>query len=446
MFRRYLIAYDLSLPLYLSPEDGKGGGGGDDQGDSLAHDLADLEDDSGDDTSSDDGDDDKGGGDGDGEGDSGDAGEDDDDEKEDKEDEDKKDDEDEDDDKSKKGKKEDEPELDEHGRPTFKTLRAEYPELFKKFPGLKAAFFEYPKYQEIFSDVEDAQLASVKAQEYDTLETALVGKGDASLLFKTLEENNPKALKKLIENIPEAVRSIDDDLYTDLAKPFIDELLFYANKQGEKIGGQNGKNLILAARHIANFMYANGGEIPDISKRSVKDKEPSEAEKELEVERARNNTREFERAFTDVGGKIDTDINAILGNKLNDLTSFERKQVIKEARQEIDKTLKADKAFQKVLSSLWRKAAEDGYSDQSKSRLKRAWLDRAKVIAASTRNRLRQEALDARTPGKGDSDEEKPGKKRTFPNRGGQEGRKSSGFADPKKIDWKKTSDLDILG
>jgi len=434
--------------LFLSPADAGGSGGEDgDDASETARDLVDLGDegdDDGDDKGDDSQDDDKSGDD-DGSGDDDKTGDEDDatdgDEDTGDEDEDKGD-KDEDDDKKKSTKGE----VDENGRPTFKTLKTEFPDLFKKYPALKAAFFEHPKYQEVFPDVQDAELAYMKVQEYDQLEASIVGKGDMTLLLSTLEENSPKALKKIVETFPEAVRKLDPELYTQLATPFVEELLWHATKKGEKIGGKQGQNLVLAAQHLANYVFANGGEIPDITKRGkTGNEEPSEAEKELHEERRRNNQKDFDRAFVDVATKADQNLSAILGNKLDELTSFERKSVVKDARTIIDRTLKADKTFQKVLSSLWRKAAEDGYSEQSKSRIQRAWLDRAKTIAASTRNRLRQEALDARNPNKSDS---KDGdKKRQFSGTGGKNrgGKSSSGLKDPSKIDWKKTSDMDIL-
>jgi len=144
-------------------------------------------------------------------------------------------------------------------------------------------------------------------------------------------------------------------------------------------------------------------------------------------------------------------MNAILGNKLDGLTGFERKQILKEARAEIDKILLGDKAFQGSLRALWKKAESTGYSSESKSRIKRAWLDRAKLIAPQVRNRLRQEAVSSRTGSKREASDDKvklkvESEKRTFPSGAGKTpaaGQRR--VLDPKKIDWRKTSDRDIL-
>jgi hypothetical protein len=433
-------------PLCDAPDDG-GGGGDDADANALSQDLAELGDEGEGDGDGEDGDDDEGEGDGDDEGEK-DGDESADDEEDDEEDG-EGDDEDEEEETDADGKKKKkvatpEEDTDEYGRPTVKALKKEFPGIFKKYPALRAAFFEYPKYVELFSDIDVAQSAAQKASEYDQLD-ASVSKGESKELLSTLHENNPKALKTMVRGFAERVRDVDADLYPVLAEPIIEELLYHASQHGTR--AQN-KNLVLAAKHIANFVFANGGEIPDISKRAkeTKNDEPTEAEKQLEAERRQYRTEKFEGALMDVGKRCQTELGAVLGNKLSELTPFERKQVIREAQGQVDAKLKADGAFQKTLAALWKKAADDGYSDASKTRIRRAWLERAKAIAPGIRNRLRKEALEGRTertPSREDSGQQ--GKKRTFPSQGGRSGSSSKRVLDPKKIDWKKTSDMDIL-
>jgi hypothetical protein len=336
---------------------------------------------------------------------------------------------------------------------SYKLIKAKYPNFFKDFPQFRAAVFEYPKYTELFADVDSARAAVDKAVEYDHLEATLVDKGDPKLLLSTLSENNPKALKKIAQTFGDTLREIDQSTYVELTTPIIEELIYHAANHGNKIGN---KNLVLAARHIANFVFANGGEIPDISKRKNGDSKPSEAEVQLQEERRTHAEEKWHSALEDVVKLIGPDMNAILNNKLDGLSPFERRQIVKESRVEIDRILQQDKGFQQTLRNLWKKAAEQNYSPESKSRIKRAWLDRAKLVAPSVRNRLKQEALSSKTPKRGASGEEKgekpkisfkvSGEKKTFPERGGKApGGRSSRVIDPKKIDWKKTTDRDIL-
>jgi hypothetical protein len=81
-----------------------------------------------------------------------------------------------------------------------------------------------------------------------------------------------------------------------LTTPIIEELLHYASKHAEKVGN---KNLGIAAKHIANFVFNNGGEIPDITKRTPA--EPTEAEKQLKAERETYAKEKLEGALSEVG-------------------------------------------------------------------------------------------------------------------------------------------------
>jgi hypothetical protein len=338
------------------------------------------------------------------------------------------------------------PERDESGRLSVKGIKTlkdgKYAELFKDIPELKAAYFQLPKYQEVFADPELAKEAKGKADEYDTIEQTLIGQTDPEFLLNTLNNNAPKALVKLMKAFPATLQKIENtEAYRALANPIIEDLLYHASQYGNRT---QDKNLYLAARHLANFIWANGGEIPDIAKREVA-KAPSEAEQTLERERAQYRQEKFQTAVVDIGADCATSVTSILSNKLGGLTPFEKKMLIKEARTELDDALKKDTTLQGTLKTLWTKARQDGYSPASKERIKNAWLSRAKAVAPGIRNRLKDEAIGSRTNG-GDSRQE-PQKKRSFISKGGLGARSNaSRVLDPHKIDWRKTSDEDILG
>lgn len=338
------------------------------------------------------------------------------------------------------------PERDETGRLSVKAIRSikdgKYADLFKDIPELRAAYFQLPKYQEVFADPEMAKEARGKAEEYDVIERTLVNDTNPEFLLKTLGQNQPKALVKLMKAFPSTLQKLDhEEAYRALANPIIEDLLYHAEQYGSRV---KDKNLYLAARHIANFIWANGGEIPDITKREVA-KAPSEAEQQLEKERHQFRQERLNTALTAIGTECASSVTGILSSKLGGLTPFEKKMLIKEARTELDETLKKDTALQNTLKTLWDKAANDGYSPASKDRIKNAWLSRAKAVAPGIRNRLRDEAIGSRTNG-GDTTKQ-PQKKRSFVSKGGAPVKGSMrSVLDPHKIDWRKTSDEDILG
>jgi len=336
---------------------------------------------------------------------------------------------------------EEQPDRDENGRPTVKAIKTKYPELFKEFPELKRAFFMLPRFEEVFADPQQAVEAAEKSREFDELESDLVQKGSASLLVKTLAENNPKALKKLLSNFAQTVKTDFDDGYLELANPILEELVYMAFKHGEKTGN---KNLVLSARHIANFVWSNAGEIPDVSKRQPA--APTEAERELARERSKNAQKDFNNAVGSIMPMAEAGLRAVINQDLRALTSFERKSVIRDTFREVDAKISGDKAFQLSIGRLWERAKSEDYSDAAKERVKNAWLSRARQLAIPIRNRLRKEALDARSSVGRAKDQGEEQQKRTFPSHGGRDvSSKRRAVLDPSKIDWRKTSDMDIL-
>lgn len=430
------------LPYFVytdTPGSGSGGGGDDDAGE-LSQDLADLGDPDDDAEGKDD--DDAGSDDDDSSGGKDDDADDgsDDDAEEEEEQEDEEEEEEDDKEKEKDDKEDDDKEVerDANGRPTVKAIKTVYPELFKRFPDLKRAYFVLPEFEKVFADPAEAQFASAKAQEFDAMEADLVGKGDPTSFVKTLLENNPKALKKLLSNFPDVVREEAPDEYIALTRPIIEELLFFASESGKKT---NNKNLVLAAKHVANWIFNNGGEIPTPTRRSKA--EPTEAEKELATERAKNRTEKLNGAAKRAMDEAEPVINGIIDSKLKGLTKFERSAIRDKVWETVHRTLNTDKSFSASMGRLWAQAEKSNFDDASVKRVKEAWLARARNVAITTRNRLRQEALGERSGESGKDD--KGGKKRTFPNSGGQARRQGKGVVDPKKINWSKTSDMDIL-
>jgi hypothetical protein len=330
------------------------------------------------------------------------------------------------------------------GRPTIKAIKAKYPDIFKDFPQLKNAMFVAEKFQEVFPDPESAIEANAKAITYDELENSLVGKADPKYLLQMLEKNTPKQLKTMLGKFSSSVRDVAPDIYTSLTTPILEEMLYYADQHGGKTGN---KNLQLAAKHLANFIFSNGGQIPDITKRLEKPTAESDAEKELKSERAKYAREKFQAAAGSIETACTTRLDKVLTNKLDGLSAFEVKALVREARHEVNEKLENNKIFQQQLSRLWKQAETDGYSPKSLARIENAWLAGAMEVAPAVRNRLKLEALGEQGPAKG-AQSDKNGKKRTFKGgAGGGRGKApSNGFQDPRKIDWKKTSDLDIIG
>lgn len=343
------------------------------------------------------------------------------------------------------------PEIKLTGKPSLADIKKEFPDIFKKFPDLKSSFFRDAEFSKHFGTPEDAEQASAKAENYDILESSLLA-GSPEIMMKQLAENDPKAFEKVAINWLPQLRALDDKLYVSATEPVLEELIYHAFKYAEKVGD---KNLLMSARHMANFVFANGGEIPDIEKKA--ERKPNPAELQLEKERKEWNQTRLREADSEIVGRITKSLDQVIRQGLdptNVMSDRTKDAIVKDILDEMNKQLNADKVHGKRMGNLWRKAAQTSYSRQSKESIVTTYLSSAKPLLRELRNRIRAEYLgesykpgvkpEERTVAKA---EKQVVGKRSFEgsNRPVNQSRERSAVLDPKKIDYSKTTDADIL-
>lgn len=325
------------------------------------------------------------------------------------------------------------------GRPTFAQLKKEFPDLVKQVPGIRDIMFREANFSKHFSDPEQAADAAVKAGFYEDLEASLVGETSPDLLFKELSQNNPNAFKLLSANLLPGLRKVDNNLYIEAVTPAIEELLYHALKRGETT---NNKNLINSAKHIADF-FQGSPEIKDITKRA--DKHPAEIE--LEKEREKTDQREQGRALQNVNGRIDRSLRGMIVEDLpKDMTAFVKNAVTEKILDKILETASKDSAFGLKQRQLWRKARVAGYSEQTLASIHSAHVARARSVIREIKAEVLKEAgVKAKKKLARQANQQQP-RKRQF-DTGGQPGGPSrrAPVLDSSKIDYRSTSDLDIL-
>ena len=364
------------------------------------------------------------------------------------EEEDEEEEEDEDKEKGKKDKKDDEDEDEEDeadkpikGRPTVKQLK-EFGVL-KKFPGMREVYFRDQKMSEIFTDPDEAQEALSKSQEYDHIEQKML-EGDPSPVLEGLHKNDPTAFKKVSENFLGEVRRLDANQYMEVTNPVIIELLNHAVSYGEK---QKNNNLVLAAKHLSNFVFADNGDIPKI--KEANEKHPAEVE--LENHRKSEDQREQNFAYDDVNERLGKKLTDLASENLDkELSKFERRAIIRETLDDLGAQLQRDQSFQLRMKGLWRRAGISRYSEGSKVAITKAHVARARPLIRDIRTKKVEEALGNASPKKSKKESGNSSKSRkrnigSSGRRGNASGRKSAGYVDPDKIDYANTSDDDIL-
>jgi hypothetical protein len=361
-------------------------------------------------------------------------------------------DDDKDDDKDDKDDKDDDKVVE--GRPSIKQIKAVAPDLFKKIPEMKNIFFREGKFSEIYADPEEAAEAARYAGNYLKLEKSIADEHDPTLLLKELKDNNADAFKAFSGNFLSKLRSLDENVYVEVTTPIIEELLYHANRVGNKTGD---KNLAASARHLANFVFANGGEIPDIAKRAAEGTKKHPAEEKLEKERAEYAQTRFKEADQEVHGRIMKTLEASIIQGLDPdgvMSDRMKKAIVRDTVEELNALLLKDKMHGRRMQVAWDKGKSDSFSKQSKDQIVNNFLSGAKPLLRSIRNRIRDEVAGksrSRRDVTDDKDNNNRGarkpEKKSFAgsNRPGNDRRHAGSVLDPSKIDYQRTSDLDIL-
>lgn len=332
-----------------------------------------------------------------------------------------------------------EEELLPHQRPTMEQIKKVYPDLFKKFPALQASFNRERQFSEVFSTPADAKEAAARAGDYEDLRNDVVN-GDGSKFIPALKESDSlgKFAKSFLPNLYKA----DKDTHWQVILPIIEDMVRLAYKDGTRTKNENLSN---SALHMAEYLLGD---------MSVAEGKKTFVEKLEEKVAPNKEIQEYEnRRFND----FNIDVHESLYNSLiteidkgfkseDGLTDFMKESVRKAAIDEVVKAVKEDKEFGRFKDDLWKKAKANGYRNDDKTRILNASLARAKSLIPGIRRKLIGDALGS-SPLEADKkrDVAEKAAARREPGSSGRESTLKGKIPNSKQIDFKKTTDMDIL-
>jgi hypothetical protein len=320
---------------------------------------------------------------------------------------------------------------------TPRALKESYPKIFKEFPELKDVIFQNREYNKIYGSVEDAIEAREKAQILDEI-SATTLKGDPTELIAALEKTERGSTEQFATNLLTEIRRNNSDAYYRVTDPVIASALKAAESHASKSGD---KNLLLATKYLSNFVFG-AQEIPAFNGNQRKEKDPERIkfERERAAEQEARNSEHQKTIYDYTEKKLDLMIREGLDPD-NVYNEFVKEALADKVMSRIGATLKADKAFQGQMSALWKKAHKEGFTRESKQRIAHTYLAKARRIMPAIRSKIRGEA-------KTDSNGNNGSAQKKIITSGGNSGNtgKKQIPNDPRKINWKTTTDEDILG
>ena len=318
----------------------------------------------------------------------------------------------------------------------FSEIKKEFPELFKKYPDLRANYFQAEKFKEYFPTIEDAEVAAKKAEALDYFEEQ-VRVGDLVSqdgLLDTISRNNPKALDRIADEILPKLFNLDTRLYTRATAPVIKQLLQFAGRQAQQSGDDNLKNSVL---HLAKFVYGSANIPQDAPQQRQDDPEKLQLQQQnqqLLYNSASNYQNEvwssgYEELKKEVLGELDTD------KKFN---SWQLDKLADDIMNDVNQVLLQDQRHQKEMASLWNHALQNGFPVDMKAKLISAHLARAKMIIPAIRQKRKSEALGTSTP-------ENKQKRTLVPQNSGPARKSPSKIPSAQEAKKQGLSELDVL-
>ena len=326
-----------------------------------------------------------------------------------------------------------------HQAATFKNIKEKYPTIFKEFPELEKSFGTAKRYESAFASPEEAQAASQRLELVDIL-VADLEVGNPQSLIESYG-NNKAGLNQFAKNLLPALNRAAPDAFYEAALPVISAALRNATREAEKMGDTPyAKNLALAAKYISKFVFDDEN-VPEFKTQSRNEVDPEKAR--LIKEREDFIRSRYSEFSGDINSTVRNEVKKMIGAEIKSMkvnvTEYTRKKLSDDIFKAIDDELNQDPNFVQSMRGLVKKAEKTGFTDRAlSSRIKAAFLERGKSrVNAVTRRVLKSEKL--LYSGNGVK------KSLTNSGVGNRSQAKSMRNINPKQVDYRSTSDLDIL-
>lgn len=317
-----------------------------------------------------------------------------------------------------------------------KSVKKAAPDLFKKVPGLRDALEREKGFSEVFSSVELGKTAANNAMMLANLYKD-ISSGDVKRtgnFLKAIKNTDNDAFEDFSHTILESIGDINPQLYGEVMLKPMKKALMSMYADALKSGN---KNLAAVAIHAHNYWF----ETQDIKapledrKKAVKTKEQEQWEKEkLEYETSKLN--DFRGSITEVvNHSMKLSITKELdGLKLDD---YQKRNIIRDIFSGVDTILGSDARYLSGIQSLFDQAKSAKFSADWKSRIVKAYLQRARQALPAVRSKVLREA------GIKFKEQPKSESRRLVP--AGLGGNRSEAGIDFSRVDRTRTTDMDIL-
>jgi len=368
------------------------------------------------------------------------------------------------DDDSKIGDDTDDIDLDANSRNVnFKEVKEKYGDFAKTeaFKQLRDSYYREGEFTKLFPTIDDAKEAAENNETFIKMNESLVRQGDPIPLLVSLKQASPESLKKVATGFLDSLNRIDPALHIQVITPVIKRLArsMYTTAQKTLRGkpeNEDAQALAATARNIMQYAFEDAELVEKDDDGSRRDPAIEQKEKEINNRETALRVERFNGAYSTVATSIEHHLDNEIAKGLDPdgrFNEFTRNTLVEKIKNDVQSQINKDENHIRRMNSIWKRAESSGYNRENLSRLVAAYLERARSIIPASRNRFRSIALKNNNSGRNsdNSSGNNTGRNLRIANRGTtgrapeRDGRVKIGSVDPRKIDYSKTSDLDIL-
>ena len=272
----------------------------------------------------------------------------------------------------------------------------EFPELFKKFPYLEKAYYREQKFTEIFPTIPDAQAAQEKASIMDNFEAKVMEGGDIGIVLNAIKQEDGETFNRVVDNLLPSLKAADEPAYYHILGNIMKSTIINMVQQAQELGEENGQALKAAANILNQFIF--GRQTFEHPKPLAKPKDESKdsKEKELQTREQEILTRQFESTQSEMQTRVDNTLKATIDGNIDPrktMSDYVRKNAVRDAFDSLETLMGQDTRFKSLLDKLWENAIEHGFNEESKNRIRSAYISKAKTLLPTVIKKARNEAL-----------------------------------------------------
>lgn len=252
-------------------------------------------------------------------------------------------------------------------RPSLKKIMAKYPNIDKEFPDIKHVFYREQEFTKVCGTVEDAKEMSEKAKDRDYFAT-VIANGQTDVFVKALNDDE---LGKFAKTFLPALYKRDHPLFIAATRPLLVNIFQRAYKSASD---DNMRNSVL---NLCGYVFGKR-ELPVEQEEKIDPKLEAER-KRLDQERQQIANEKYEGFHGGVKDFIDNKlISEVLGKLDQKLSDAHKSAIASSVLDDIEEELNSDQLHMSTMSSLWRRAGNDNFKNEWRSKIITAYLGRAR--------------------------------------------------------------------